>query len=110
MDGWAPNAIRRVQGDRSYVRVQMRNRIRSNSLQTAQRAALDGLGVAPLLLLTCQSALDSGALVEVLPGALPDSSPLWALAPLGRSRSAAASALLAHVIERAGRIRATGVW
>jgi DNA-binding transcriptional LysR family regulator len=110
MDAWAPNAIRRVRGDRSYVRVQVRNRIVSNSLQTAQRAALDGHGIAPLLELTCQRELDSGALVEVLPGALPDSAPFWAITPLGKERSAAATALLAHVTDRAARLRATGAW
>lgn len=107
MDAWAPNAIRRVRGDRALVRVQMRNRVRSNSLQTARMAALEGLGIAPLLLLTCQADLDAGALVEVLPGALPDSAPFWALTPLGRARSAAANALLAHVMAAAQRISAT---
>ena len=101
MDPWAPNAIRRVRGDRSHVRVQMRSRVRANSLKTAQRAALDGLGIAPLLELTCRDALRSGALVEVLRGALPDSAKMWAVAPLGRERSAAASALLQSIQDRA---------
>lgn len=104
MDPWAPNAIRRVRGDRAYVRVQMRNRIRANSLATAQKAALDGLGIAPLLHLTCRTALESGRLVEVLRGALPDHAPMWALAPLGRQRSAAADALLRHIVETAARL------
>ena len=107
MDAWAPNAIRRVRGDRSYVRVQMRNRVRSNSLETARKAALEGLGIAPLLLLTCQRDLDAGDLVEVLPGALPDSAPFWALTPLSEARSAAANALLEHVIAAAKRITNT---
>lgn len=106
MDPWAPNAIRRVQGDRSYVRVQMRNRVRCNSLATAQEAAIDGLGIAPLLQLTCQQALDDGRLVEVLRGALPEHAPMWALAPLGRERSAAATALLRYLIERAAQLSA----
>ncbi len=106
MDAWAPNAIRRVQGDQAYVRVQMRNRIRSNSLQTAKMAALEGLGIAPLLLLTCQAELEAGALIEVLRGALPDSAAFWALTPLGRERSAAANALLAHV--QAAALRLSG--
>lgn len=104
MDPWAPNAIRRVRGDGSYVRVQMRNRLRANSLATAQQAAIDGLGIAPLLHLTCRTALESGRLVEVLRGALPEHAPMWALAPLGRQRSAAADALLKHLVETAARL------
>ncbi len=99
MDPWAPNAIRRVQGGESYVRVHLRNRIRANSLETARRAAVDGLGIAPLLELTCRGELDRGELVEVLRGALPDRAPFWALTPVGRTRSAAAGALLAHLVE-----------
>lgn len=95
MDPWAPNAIRRVKSDTTYVRVHMRNRVRANSLETARRAAVDGLGIAPLLELTCRKELERGDLVEVLRGALPDTAPFWALTPLARTRSAAASALLA---------------
>ena len=109
MDAWAPNAIRRVRGDRSYVKVQMRNRVKVNGLETSRRAALDGLGIAPLLELTCASELASGALVEVLPGALPDSAPFWALASRRRDRSAAASALLEHLTVRARSIESGGV-
>ncbi len=97
MDAWAPNAIRRVSGDRSYVRVQMRNRVRANSLETARRAALDGLGIAPLLELTCREDLDRGALVEVLRGALPDHADGWYCYPVRTRRSAAAQALLAYL-------------
>jgi DNA-binding transcriptional LysR family regulator len=99
MDPWAPNAIRRVKGDGAYVRVYLRNRVRANSLETARRAAVDGLGIAPLLELTCRAELDRGDLVEVLRGALPDNAPFWALTPLGRTRSAAASALLSWLVE-----------
>ena len=97
MDPWAPNAIRQVRGDRSYVRVAMRNRVRANSLETARRAAVDGLGIAPLLELTCKAELDRGELVEVLRGALPDTAPFWALTPTSRTRSAATTALLSHL-------------
>lgn len=108
MDPWAPNAIRRLRGDRSPVRVRMRNRLRANSIETARRAAVDGLGIAPLLALTCQDALDRGALVEVLRGCMPPSAPFWALAPLGRQRSAAADALLGHLVQTAPRIFVEG--
>jgi DNA-binding transcriptional LysR family regulator len=97
MDPWAPNAIRRLDGDRQPVKISMRNRIRANSLETARRAALDGLGIAPLLELTCQEDLDRGALVEVLRGALPDSAAGWYVYPVGRTRSAAAQALLDYL-------------
>ena len=102
MDAWAPNAIRRLDGDRSYVRVNMRNRVRANSLETARRAALDGLGIAPLLELTCREDLDGDALDEVLRGALPDSAKGWYVYPVGRARSAAAAALIAYL----GRVAA----
>jgi len=97
MDAWAPNAITRVSGDRGHVRVTMRNRVRANSLETARLAALDGLGVAPLLELTCQGDLDRGALVEVLRGALPMSAKGWFVYPVARERSAAAQALIDHL-------------
>lgn len=97
MDPWAPNAIRRLDGDRAPVRLQIRNRIRANSLDTAQKAAIDGFGIAPLLELTCRPALERGALVEVLRGALPESAPLWLLAPRRRARSAAVDALVRSV-------------
>lgn len=99
MDAWAPNALRRLTGDRGPVRVTMRNRVRSNSLATARSAALDGLGIAPLLKLTCQDDLDRGALVEVLRGALPMSARGWYVYPVARRRSAAAQALLDHLAE-----------
>ena len=105
MDPWAPNGLRQVDGERAPVRVSLRSRVKANALYTAQRAALDGLGIAPLLLLTCQAHLDRGELVEVLPGALPDHAPMWVLSPLGRTRSAAATALVAHVRERARQLR-----
>jgi len=98
MDAWAPNAIRRLGGDRGPVKVSMRNRVRSNSLATARAAALDGLGIAPLLEMTCRRDLDSGALVEVLRGALPDSAKGWVVYPAGRERSAAAQALIDHLL------------
>ncbi|MBX2802770.1 MAG: LysR family transcriptional regulator [Myxococcales bacterium] len=97
MDGWAPNALKRLSGDRGPVRVTMRNRVRSNSLTTARNAALDGLGIAPLLELTCQGDLDRGALVEVLRGALPMSAKGWYVYPVARNRSAAAQALIGHL-------------
>ncbi len=103
MDPWAPNAIRRVDGDRAPVRVQMRNRIRANSLETARNAALDGLGIAPLLQLTCQDDLDRGALVEVLQGALPDQADGWYVYPVRRKRSQAAQALLDYLAGVAAR-------
>lgn len=105
MDPWAPNAIRRVDGDRGYVQVKMRNRIRANSMETAQKAALAGLGIAPVLALTAQRELAEGRLVEVLRGALPDEATMWAVSPLARQRTAAVAALLEAVIRSA---RASG--
>ncbi len=107
MDGWAPNALRRVEGDDGPVRVSMKNRVRSNSLTTARNAALDGLGIAPLMKLTCQPDLDRGALVEVLKGCLPMSAKGWFVYPVARSRSAAAAALIEHLSEVA-RANAAG--
>ncbi|MEM9190497.1 MAG: LysR family transcriptional regulator [Myxococcota bacterium] len=104
MDRWAPNAIRRLDGDRGLVKLQVRNRVRANRLDTAHAAARDGFGIAPVLQMTCQRELDSGALVEVLPGALPDSSPFWAVYPKGRKASMAAQALIKHLIAAAPAI------
>ena len=99
MDGWAPNALKRLSGDRGPVRLVMKNRIRSNSLTTARNAALDGVGIAPLMKLTCQADLDRGALVEVLKGALPMSAKGWYVYPVARNRSPAAQALVDHLAE-----------
>ncbi|MFT5679400.1 MAG: DNA-binding transcriptional LysR family regulator [Myxococcota bacterium] len=98
MDGWAPNAIRRLDGDRGTVRVAMRNRIQANRQDTARRAAVSGLGIAPLIELSCRRELASGALVEVLRGALPPKASMWVISRLGRDRSAAATALVRHVM------------
>ncbi len=94
MDPWAPNGLRRLDGDRGLVNISLRNRLRANSLHTAQLAALAGLGIAPLLALTCSQELADGRLVEVCPGALPDHAPMWVLSPLSRVKSAAATAFV----------------
>ena len=76
----------------------MRNRVRANSLETARLAALDGYGIAPLMKITCQPDLDRGALIEVLRGCLPMSAKGWLVYPVARERSAAAQALIDHVV------------
>lgn len=103
LDGWVPNAIRRLPADDdgTPIRVEVRNRLRTNSLQMAQRAAVEGLGIAPCLELACRGELERGALVEVLPGVLPPSSPMWVVAPLRRARSAAVSALVDALVAEA---------
>ncbi|MEO0324779.1 MAG: LysR family transcriptional regulator [Myxococcota bacterium] len=95
MDGWAPNAIRRLDG--SPARVRMKNRVRSNRLDTVQAAVLAGLGIGPLLALNVRQWLADGSLVEVLRGCLPMDSALWAIYPAGRQGTAAAKALVAHL-------------
>lgn len=97
MDAWAPNAIRRLDGDRGFVRVHIRNRLRANSLDTARRAAISGLGIAPLVQFNCQAELDAGSLVEVLRGALPDSARFYVVSRVPAVRSAAATALVEHI-------------
>lgn len=97
MDNWVPNAIRALQGPDGPVKVDFRNRVRSNSQETARKAALDGFGIAPMVAFTCWKELRSGALVEVLPGALPMPAPMWAVYPASRSRSAATRALVDHL-------------
>jgi DNA-binding transcriptional LysR family regulator len=97
MDNWVPNAIRALQGPDGPVKVDFHNRVRSNSQETARKAALDGFGIAPMVAFTCWKELKSGALVEVLPGALPMPAPMWAVYPASRSRSAATRALVDHL-------------
>ncbi len=97
MDNWVPNAIKALQGPDGPVKVDFRNRVRSNSQQTARMAALDGFGIAPMVAFTCWKELKSGTLVEVLPGALPMPAPMWAVYPASRSRSAATRALVDHL-------------
>ncbi|MEM9460754.1 MAG: LysR family transcriptional regulator [Myxococcota bacterium] len=97
MDNWVPNAIRALEGPDGPVRVDFRNRIRSNRQETARKAALDGFGIAPMVAFTCWKELRSGALVEVLPGAMPMPAPMWAVYPASRSNSAATRALVDHL-------------
>lgn len=97
MDNWVPNAIKALQGPEGPVRVDFRNRIRTNRQETARKAALDGFGIAPMVAFTCWKELRSGALVEVLPGAMPMPAPLWAVYPASRSNSAATRALVDHL-------------
>ncbi len=98
MDTWVPNAIAALQGPDGPVRVDFRNRIRTNRQETARKAALDGLGIAPMVAFTCWRELSSGALVEVLHGALPGPAPMWAIYPASRSKSAATQALIDHLV------------
>ncbi len=98
MDTWVPNAIAALQGPDGPVRVDLRNRIRTNRQETARKAALDGLGIAPMVAFTCWRELRSGALVEVLHGALPGPAPMWAIYPASRSKSAATQALIDHLV------------
>ncbi|MEM7158100.1 MAG: LysR family transcriptional regulator [Myxococcota bacterium] len=97
MDNWVPNAIRALHGPDGPVRVDFRNRIRSNRQETARKAAVDGFGIAPMVAFTCWRELRSGALVEVLPGALPMPAPMWAVYPASRSNTAATRALVEHL-------------
>lgn len=97
MDTWVPNAIKALQGPDGPVRVEFRNRIRTNRQETARKAALDGFGIAPMVAFTCWKELRSGALVEVLPGAMPMPAPMWAVYPASRSNSAATRALVDHL-------------
>lgn len=97
MDNWVPNAVRALQGPEGPVKVDFRNRIRTNMQETARKAALDGFGIAPMVAFTCWRELRSGALVEVLPGALPMPAPMWAVYPASRSNSAATRALVDHL-------------
>lgn len=97
MDAWAPNAIRRLDGDRGFVRVNLRNRLRANSLDTARRAVLSGLGIAPLVAFNCRRELAEGTLVEVLRGALPQDAPFYLVTRRPAQRSPAAEALIAHI-------------
>lgn len=97
MDNWVPNAIKALHGPDGPVRVDFRNRVRSNRQETARKAALEGFGIAPMVEMTCLAQLRSGALVEVLPGAIPFPATFWAVYPIARGRSAATRALVSHL-------------
>jgi DNA-binding transcriptional LysR family regulator len=101
MDDWAPNAVRRIASDGEMVRIDVRNRVRVNRLDTARAAAVAGFGIAPMVAFNCWSELQSGALVEVLPGALPGPAPFWVIYPTGRKMSAAARTLVDHIVATA---------
>ena len=106
MDTWAPNAIRRLDG--TPVRLELSNRIRANRLDTIQAAVLDGVGIGPLLAMNVAEPLARGELVEVLRGCLPMESTFWAVYPAAREGTAAAKALVAHLIEVAPAIAPSG--
>ena len=98
MDNWVPNAFKTLLGPDGPVKVELRNRVRSNSQETARKAALDGLGIAPMVEMTCWRQLESGALVEVLPGALPGPATFWAIYPLAHAKSATTRAFIDHLV------------
>lgn len=98
MDNWVPNAIGPLQGPDGPVRVEFRNRVRTNRQETARKAAVDGFGIAPVVEMTCWKELRSGALVEVLRGALPGPAPMYAVYPAERATSAAVLALVEHLV------------
>jgi len=101
MDNWAPNGLRNTPGERGPVRVDTRNRLRVNKLDTVRMAAIDGLGIAPMIAFNCWRELQEGVLVEVIPGTFPGPAPFWAVYPAGRKASAATRALVEHLIKTA---------
>lgn len=104
MDTWAPNAVRRLDG--SPARLTLTNRVRTNRLDTLQSAVVDGIGIGPLLELNVASLLARGTLVEVLRGCLPMESPFWVVYPVAREGTAAAKALVAHLLRVAPSVAA----
>lgn len=98
MDNWVPNAIEALVGPDGPVKVDFRNRVRTNRQETARKAALHGLGIAPMVEMTCGRQLESGALVEVLPGAIPFPADFWAVYPVERARGSATRALVEHLV------------
>lgn len=98
MDNWVPNAIKALIGPDGPVRVNFRNRIRTNRQETARKAAIDGFGVAPMIAMTCATQLASGALVEVLAGAIPFPATFWAVYPVARGHNSATRALVDHLV------------
>ena len=98
MDGWAPNIVERLSTEERTVRPTVRNRVRVNRLDTARNAARDGFGIAPLVAFNCWQELQSGALVEVLPGAMPGPADMYLVYPAGRRLTVAARALVEHII------------
>ena len=104
MDNWVPNAVKALMGPEGPVRVDFRNRVRTNRQETARKAALDGLGVAPMVEMTCAQQLASGALIEVIPGAIPFPATFWAVYPLARAKSSATRALVEHLAAVAPRL------
>ena len=105
MDTWAPNAIRRLDG--TPVRLTLRNRVRTNRLDTIHAAVRDGLGIGPLLLMNCGAELKNGTLVEVLPGCLPMESSFYVVYPAARRGTAAARALVQHLRDVAPAVAAS---
>lgn len=101
MDNWVPNAFKALIGPDGPVRLTFRNRVRTNRQETARKAAIDGFGIAPMVEMTCARQLESGALVEVLPGAIPYPATFWAVYPLARAENSATRALVEHFVAAA---------
>lgn len=59
---------------------------------------MDGLVIAPMVEMTCWPDLETGRLVEVLPGALPMPAPMYALYLSGRANRPANRAFIAYVL------------
>ncbi|MGV1683870.1 LysR substrate-binding domain-containing protein [Sphingopyxis sp. NJF-3] len=83
------------------IELHIRPTLQTNNLQIAQGAAVAGLGMARLPLQLCRDDLESGKLVEVLPGVTPRPIIIHVAYPSRRSLNAAGRAFLALLDEKA---------
>ncbi|MBB5712499.1 LysR family transcriptional regulator [Sphingomonas xinjiangensis] len=84
--------------------VQTPNRISFSSISTLMHAVLAGTGIGCLPRLLIDQALRSGHLVQVLPDWSLGTKSLFACAPVGQSRSARATALIAFLRDEERRL------
>ncbi|HUL58696.1 MAG TPA: LysR family transcriptional regulator [Anaeromyxobacteraceae bacterium] len=85
------------------VRVRVRGRLTVGSVQLAQRAALDGLGIATLPAFVCAADLRAGRLVPVLEGWTGLATPIHVVYPTRRHVPGRVRRFIDLMVERFGK-------
>ena len=99
---WAPKSTWTLMGgsrQAQSISYRVRGRVEVNQLDLALKAVLAGTGIGQLLRSQCEAYIESGELLEVLPGSCPQSESLWVVYPSRENLAPAVRALIDMMIE-----------
>ncbi|MFT7664912.1 MAG: DNA-binding transcriptional LysR family regulator [Planctomycetota bacterium] len=94
---WVSGSAWSMTGTRGKVRVPVNGRLTINNLDGVRHAAIEGCGLALLPSGHCETDLEQGALVRVLPGYNRASSGVWIVYPRTRFMSAKVRAFVDYL-------------